>query len=101
MNTLEPGKTDALSDRTTPLRIRSSNDDVTDRQLMLLIGLVVVVALGAFGLAVWHTAATGPGLPNPVLLLLIYALSVIAYYVKIDVRIHSSRNGSTWTELPI
>ncbi|MFF5295135.1 putative bifunctional diguanylate cyclase/phosphodiesterase [Paractinoplanes globisporus] len=83
------------------MRNRSSNDDATDRQLKLLVGLVVVLALGALGLDIWHATVTHAAMPNPILLATIFLVVAVAYRVKIDVRIHSSRSGSSWTEVPI
>ena len=85
----------------TTLRIRGSNDDATDRQLLLLVGLAVVLALGVTGLGILHAMATGAGIPSPALLITIYLLSAIAYRVKIDIRIRASRSGFSWTEVPI
>ena len=83
------------------MRIRSFNDDATDRQLLLLIGLVVVLAIGTFSLTVWHAVVTGADLPSPILLIAFYLLFVVANRIKIYVRIGSSQNGLTWTEIPI
>nr|WP_317620619.1 bifunctional diguanylate cyclase/phosphodiesterase [Actinoplanes sp. KI2] len=73
---------------------------MTDRQLKLLIGLVVVLALGALSLSIWHTVVTHASLPNPLLLLAIYVLAVVAYRVLVGVRIYSNLKSSTWTEVP-
>ncbi|GIM88558.1 putative bifunctional diguanylate cyclase/phosphodiesterase [Paractinoplanes toevensis] len=83
------------------MRIRSSNDDATDRQLSLLIGLVVVLAAGVATLDVWHAVVTHAAIPNPLLLLLIYAVSAISYRVKIVIRIRSSNNVTSWGDVPI
>ncbi|WP_239117945.1 putative bifunctional diguanylate cyclase/phosphodiesterase [Paractinoplanes ferrugineus] len=80
---------------------RSSNDDATDRQLQLLIGLVVVLAIGVAALDVLHAVTTRTAIPNPPALILIYAFSVISYRFKIEIRIRSSHNGSTWGDVPI
>ena len=82
------------------MRNQSFNDDATDRQLLLLIGLVVVLAFGAFALTAWQALVSGAALPNPVLLILFFLLAVVAYRIKVDVRIGSSRKGTTWTEIP-
>ncbi|HEY0002188.1 MAG TPA: bifunctional diguanylate cyclase/phosphodiesterase [Actinoplanes sp.] len=83
------------------MRIQGSNDDATDRQLKLLIGLVVVLALGVAALDVWYGTVTHVGVPHPALLVGFYLISAIATRVKIEVRVGSSRNSTTWTEVPI
>ncbi|MFD0519260.1 putative bifunctional diguanylate cyclase/phosphodiesterase [Paractinoplanes durhamensis] len=102
MNTLEPGiEPVELGDRTTPLHTRSSNDDATDRQLKLLIGLVVVLAVGVTTLGVLHAVATRAAIPNPLVLILIYAISVISFRIKIVIRVGSNQSGYTWVDVPV
>ena len=101
LHTLEPGiSSDALGDRTSLPVLRSSNDDATDRQLRLLIGLVVVLALGAIGLNLWFALLDPPPMPNVLLLFLLYLGSAVANRVKVYVRVQSSRNATTWGEIP-
>ena len=84
----------------TPLRLfPRSNDDATDRWLRLLIGLVVVLALGSATSSAW--SAVHMPAPHPVALVLIYAVTVIAYRVRIYVRMRSGESGETWSEIPI
>ncbi|WP_034216707.1 putative bifunctional diguanylate cyclase/phosphodiesterase [Actinoplanes subtropicus] len=85
----------------TPLRIRSFNDDATDRQLMLLIGLVVVLAFGTFSLTVWQAGGSVAAVPNPVLLIAFYLLTAVADRIKIVVRVGSSSIGGDWGEIPV
>jgi diguanylate cyclase (GGDEF)-like protein len=102
MNTLEPGNDPAaLGDRKTPVQTRSSNDDATDRQLKLLIGLVVVLAAGVAVLDIWHTVVIKAAVPNALVLILIYAITVISYRVKIVIRVRANESGITWTDVPI
>ncbi|WP_433372455.1 putative bifunctional diguanylate cyclase/phosphodiesterase [Actinoplanes sp. CA-142083] len=81
--------------------VRSSNDDATDRQLWLLIGLVVVLACGAAFLNVWYAITTDQPTPQPALLLLIFLGTIVGERVKIYVRVKSSRNATNWSEIPI
>ncbi|HET9517353.1 MAG TPA: GGDEF domain-containing protein, partial [Actinoplanes sp.] len=79
----------------------SYNDDVTDRRLRLLIGLVVVSALGA-ALAVAVIGVRHPE-PRPSLLalLLLYAAVFTANRVKVEIRIRANRQGTSWSEVPV
>jgi diguanylate cyclase (GGDEF)-like protein len=82
----------------TPLRLfRRSNDDATDRRLRLLIGLVVVLALGSAAMSTW--SAVHMPVPHPVVIALIYVVTVIAYRVRIYVRMRSGESGETWGEI--
>jgi diguanylate cyclase (GGDEF)-like protein len=81
--------------------LRGSNDDATDRRLRLLIGLVVVLASGAAAVNVWYALVHHVDTPNPLTLALIYLATVIAYRVRVYVRVRSSQNGETWGEIPI
>ncbi|GAA2635934.1 hypothetical protein Adu01nite_67200 [Paractinoplanes durhamensis] len=83
------------------MHTRSSNDDATDRQLKLLIGLVVVLAVGVTTLGVLHAVATRAAIPNPLVLILIYAISVISFRIKIVIRVGSNQSGYTWVDVPV
>ena len=80
---------------------QSSNDDATGRQLQLLIGLVVVLALGAASADVWHAVSHPEPVPHPALLALVLIGSAVANKVNVYVRVRSSRNGTTWGEVPV
>ncbi|MEU8239318.1 bifunctional diguanylate cyclase/phosphodiesterase [Actinoplanes missouriensis] len=79
----------------------STNDDVTDRQLRLLIGLVVVgasIATIGWVLFLLRTPQPFPPLWAPALL----SLAVVAANrLKVSVRIRSSLDGTTWGEVPV
>jgi diguanylate cyclase (GGDEF)-like protein len=78
-----------------------TNDDVTDKQLRLLIGLVVVVASGVLvadlGLTHWPASPR----PNPVILAGLCLGVIIANRMKVYVRVRSSTEGSAWGEVPV
>ena len=102
MNTLEPGNDPVeLGDRTPPLHTRSSNDDATDRRLKLLIGLVVVLAVCAAALHVLYAVATRAALPQPLALILIYALTIVSFRLKVMIRVRSNQSGYTWAGVPM
>jgi diguanylate cyclase (GGDEF)-like protein len=83
------------------LRIfRSFNDDGTERRLRLLIGLAVVLALGAAAFHVWYGLRESIPPPNPAALVIFFIAAVGAERVKVFVRIRSDRNGTTWGEIP-
>ncbi|TDO39552.1 diguanylate cyclase (GGDEF)-like protein [Paractinoplanes brasiliensis] len=93
---------DVLSERTDALRkAHSSNDDATDRQLLLLIGLVVVLASGVAAADLWHAIDHPRPIPHPGLLALVVIGAGVANRVKVYVRTRSSRNGTTWGEIPV
>ncbi len=101
--TLEPGPvSDALSDWKTSLsNTQSSNDDATGRQLSLLIGLVVVLASGVAAADLWYAITHPQPVPHVGLLALVVIGAAVANRVKVYVRVRSSRNGTTWGEIPI
>ncbi|BCJ43577.1 hypothetical protein GCM10010168_41130 [Actinoplanes ianthinogenes] len=76
------------------------NDDATDRRLRLLIGLVVVLGLGAS--AAWaQQAYLHPGaVPPPGLLVLLGGTVIAAYRLRVTVRVRSGREGLAWDEIP-
>jgi diguanylate cyclase (GGDEF)-like protein len=82
---------------------KSFNDDATDRQLRLLIGLVVVLAsLIAGAVAVAWQAAGRPGpQPSALTLFVLTAAVVVVYHVHVHVRIHNTWHGTTWSEVPV
>ncbi|GAA2680145.1 putative bifunctional diguanylate cyclase/phosphodiesterase [Actinoplanes palleronii] len=79
----------------------SFNDDATDRRLRLLIGLVVVLGLGAS--AWWisylhhHPAPT----PSIAVLTLLCLTVAAAYRFRVSVRVRSSVDGLAWAEMPV
>nr|WP_308201162.1 EAL domain-containing protein [Actinoplanes maris] len=103
MPTLEPGHvSDALRDWTTTLRkAHSSNDDATGQQLSLLIGLVVVLALGVGAADIWHAVTHPQPVPHPGILALVIIGAAVANSVKVLVRVRSNHNRTTWGEIPI
>jgi diguanylate cyclase (GGDEF)-like protein len=78
-----------------------SNDDATDRQLTLLVGLVVVVAcLAAVGVAVFAWQHPTP-VPDPGVLVALSLGVMLINKVRIRVRIRSDKQGAGWGEVPI
>jgi diguanylate cyclase len=80
---------------------KSSNDDATDRQLLLLIGLVVVLASVIAGLITLHAVREPQPRPSAITLLVLTAAVMAAYHVWVLVRIHNTWHGSTWSEVPV
>ncbi|WP_433299441.1 putative bifunctional diguanylate cyclase/phosphodiesterase [Actinoplanes sp. CA-030573] len=80
---------------------RSSNDDVTDRRLRLLVGLVVVLAFAAAALDGWYAFHAHLAAPHPAVLFLIFLITAIGDRVKIYVRVQSSQNATNWSEIPL
>ncbi|MEV6342032.1 bifunctional diguanylate cyclase/phosphodiesterase [Actinoplanes sp. NPDC051851] len=78
-----------------------TNDDATDRQLRLLIGLVVVLGVGAS--AAWiGWAHRHPEPAPPVIVLTVLCLAMIAAYrLRISVRVRSSLDSLAWDEIPV
>src|SRR3954447_22855913 len=80
---------------------KSSNDDATDPQLLLRIGLVVVLAsFIATSIAWWASRHPQPW-PSAITLLVLTAAVMAAYHVWVLVRIRNIWHGSTWSEVPV
>jgi diguanylate cyclase (GGDEF)-like protein len=79
----------------------STNDDVTDRRLRLLIGLAVVLACGAVAVNVWFATWRPAPMPSVAVLALIFGGTIVANRFKIYVRVRSSLDGFAWGEIPI
>ncbi|GLY08529.1 MULTISPECIES: bifunctional diguanylate cyclase/phosphodiesterase [Actinoplanes] len=79
----------------------STNDDVTDQQLRLLIGLVVV--LGSTAGVIWLLYGLRYPAPHPPLgaLALLTVAVVAANRIRVYVRVRSSLDGTTWGEIPV
>ena len=82
------------------VRERSSNDDVTERQLTLLIGLVVVLASVAVVWAVVEAAST-PEYKRPPLVATLALIAAIAIGNRIawTIRVRSHRRQLSWPEV--
>jgi diguanylate cyclase len=76
----------------------SSYDDVTDRRLRLLVGLVVVLGTGAVAWAVMHASASGK---SPDLLLLAGLVMAIAVgnRTSLWIRVRREKRGISWPEV--
>ncbi len=93
---------DALGEQGSGMAVtKSYNDDATDRRLLLLIGLVVVWAVGATGLDVWQAVRHPQPIPDAFLLLCVCATVVVANRVNVHVRIRGTRHGTSWGEVPV
>ena len=79
----------------------SSNDDATGRRLRLLIGLVVVLALGTAALTLWYADRHPQPAPDLITLLLLCAAVVVANRVLLLVRVRADWHGTTWSEVPV
>ncbi len=80
---------------------KSSNDDATDRRLLLLIGLVVVSAIVSGIALTWEAARQAPLDADVITLLGLCSAMVVANRVRVDVRIGGNRHGMSWSEVPI
>ncbi|MEV4345343.1 bifunctional diguanylate cyclase/phosphodiesterase [Actinoplanes sp. NPDC049596] len=80
---------------------QSSNDDATDRQLRLFVGLVVVLALGAAAgvFAITFTRPAPP--PNYLVIVLIFGAIILANRLRVHFRVMSTRDVTSWTEVPV
>ncbi|MET0954425.1 MAG: diguanylate cyclase, partial [Cryobacterium sp.] len=79
----------------------SSNDDVTDRQLRLHIGLVVVLALGCAAAWTWYAVQHPPDVPSWWVLAALVVGFGVANRVKVYVRLRSNLDMVTWDEAPV
>ena len=82
-------------------REQGSNDDVTGKQLRLLIGLVVVSALAAVMASVVAVATSPEPPPAPLLLLGLVVAIAIANRATVWIRIRANRRGISWTEVGV
>jgi hypothetical protein len=80
---------------------KGSNDEATDRQLRLLVGLVVVATCLAAGATVVSAWLHPPPAPNPVHLLILAVAVTVAFHFRIRVRIQAGHQATTWAEVPI
>ncbi len=80
---------------------QSSNDDVTGRQLRLLIGLVVVMGTIAVGWSGTVLLATPDNATSPLLLLGLVLGIALANRTSVQIRIRSNRRGVSWTEVGV
>jgi diguanylate cyclase (GGDEF)-like protein len=80
---------------------RSSNDDVTGKQLTLLIGLVVVVGAGVVGWAIVSAVRSPGDTPAPLLLLSLVIAIGIAARTTVWIRIRANRRGISWPEVGV
>jgi diguanylate cyclase (GGDEF)-like protein len=87
--------------RGTVARGQSSNDDVTDRRLTLLISLVVVFAFAAVGASVAEVLTTSTVDPSPLVLLGLVAAITVGSRTQWMVRIRSHRRGISWPEVGV
>src|SRR5690348_2879757 len=79
----------------------SSNDDATDRQLRLFVGLVVVLAICGAGVVVAFTAAQPPTPTNFAVVGLIFAAIILASWLRVRFRVLASQDVTTWVEVPV
>jgi diguanylate cyclase (GGDEF)-like protein len=82
-------------------RGQSSNDDVTDRRLSLLISLVVVLALSAVVASVAEVLTKPAARPSPLVLLGLVAAITVGSRTQWMVRIRSHRRGISWPEVGV
>jgi diguanylate cyclase (GGDEF)-like protein len=81
-------------------RDRGFNDDVTEKRLRLLIGLVVVLGVGAVAEAAWRLRILVQPAPTVTLIGLVAAIAV-ANRTMIQLRIRANRQGVSWTEVAV
>ncbi|GAB1643915.1 putative bifunctional diguanylate cyclase/phosphodiesterase [Krasilnikovia sp. MM14-A1259] len=84
--------------------MRSANsldDDVTDRQLRLFVGLVVVLAMFASAADATLPVRQRPTWPDVALLVAICAGTVFAHRLRVHVRVRSNGEAVAWAEVPV
>jgi diguanylate cyclase (GGDEF)-like protein len=89
----------ARKSRVTPQR--TSNDDVTERRLWLLIGLVVVVASTVVAGSVVYVLGARQVMPSPALLIGFVLFMAFASRMMVWIRLPSGKITSGWSELAI
>ena len=83
------------------MRTKSSNDDVTDRRLRLLVGLVVVCGLGSVALSISYAVRHPTPSPRAAALVIFVGSIIVANRVRIFIRIRSALESTTWGEVPV
>ena len=83
------------------MALKSSNDDATDRQLRLFVGLVVVLALGAVTGIVVHSTSRPVPAPPYLAIGLIFAGTLLAGRVRVRFRVQSNEDVTNWAEVPV
>jgi diguanylate cyclase (GGDEF)-like protein len=78
---------------------RSSNDDVTERRLWLLIGLVVVAASAVVAGATLLLLDSERGMPRPTLLIGFALFMAFASRMMVSIRLPSGKITAGWTDL--
>ncbi|MFC7529034.1 putative bifunctional diguanylate cyclase/phosphodiesterase [Actinoplanes sp. GCM10030250] len=79
----------------------TGDDNATDRQLRLLVGLVVVFGLGSAAAIAAHGVGSAHPTPRPLVLAALCTAVVLSNRVRTQVRIRSSLDRFTWSELPV
>ncbi|MEU4621208.1 bifunctional diguanylate cyclase/phosphodiesterase [Actinoplanes sp. NPDC023801] len=80
----------------------NDEDNVTDRQLRLLVGLVVVLGLCTIaGFGAYTLLRPPAASPAPLTLAALCGLMIIAHRTRVYVRVKSNIDGNTWAEVPV
>ncbi len=91
----------ALGDDKDVMSRERSDDNATDQQLRLLVGLVAVLGLCAVAGSVAYTIV-GPGSPpHPLVLAGLCGCLFVANRVKVLVRVRANNDSTTWGEIPV
>ncbi|RZU51048.1 diguanylate cyclase/phosphodiesterase [Krasilnikovia cinnamomea] len=77
------------------------DDDVTDRQLRLFVGLVVVLAMFASVIDATLPIRRPPDWTCALILVAICAATVLAHRLRVHVRVRSNTEGVAWAEVPV